>query len=204
MALARKDSYAALHAWSVAHSEEFWNLVWDFCGVIGQKGARTVVDAERMPGARWFPDAKLNFAENLLRRNDDTDALVFWGEDKARRRMNWRALNAEVSRLQQAFRAEGLRAGDRVAAYMPNMPETIIAMLAASSLGAVFTSCSPDFGVQGILDRFGQIEPKFLIGVDGYHYGGKTHSVLDKLAEVQRNLPSLKRTILVPYAAARS
>ncbi len=201
---ANAAEYDSLWNWSVSNLDRFWTAVWDFCGVKAEtRGSRALVDGGKMPGARFFPDARLNFAENLLRRNGDTDALVFWGEDKARRRMSWRQLNDEVSRLQQAFRAEGLRAGDRVAAYMPNMPETIVAMLAASSLGAVFTSCSPDFGVQGILDRFGQIEPKFLIAADGYHYGGKTHSVIEKLAEVQRSLPSVKRTLLVPYASEK-
>ena len=196
--------YGTLWHWSTANLDKFWTAVWDFCGVKAEtRGQRALVDGGKMPGARFFPDAKLNFAENLLRRNDDTDALVFLGEDKARRRMSWRQLNAEVSRLQQALRAEGLRAGDRVAAYMPNMPEAIVAMLATTSLGGVFTSCSPDFGIQGILDRFGQIEPKFLVSADGYHYGGKTHSVLEKLAEVQRKLPSVKRTLLVPYASAQ-
>jgi len=201
---ANATDYDTLWHWSIANVDKFWTAVWDFCGVKAEtRGARALVDGDKMPGARFFPDARLNFAENLLRRNDDGEALVFWGEDKARRRMSWRQLNDEVSRLQQALRAEGLRAGDRVAAYMPNMPETIVAMLAAASLGATFSSCSPDFGTQGVLDRFGQIEPKVLIGVDGYHYAGKTHSVLEKLAEVQRKLPTVKRTILVPYAAER-
>ena len=201
---ANATDYDTLWHWSIANVDKFWTAVWDFCGVKAEtRGARALVDGDKMPGARFFPDAKLNFAENLLRRNDDGEALVFWGEDKARRRMSWRQLNDEVSRLQQALRAEGLRAGDRVAAYMPNMPETIVAMLAAASLGATFSSCSPDFGTQGVLDRFGQIEPKVLIGVDGYHYAGKTHSVLEKLAEVQRKLPTVKRTILVPHAAER-
>jgi len=201
---ANATDYDSLWHWSVANVDKFWTGVWDFCGVKAEtRGTRALVDGEKMPGAKFFPDARLNFAENLLRRNDDGDALVFWGEDKARQRMSWRQLNDEVSRLQQAFRAEGLRPGDRVAAYMPNMPETIVAMLAATSLGGVFTSCSPDFGIQGVLDRFGQIEPHFLISADGYHYAGKTHSVLEKLAEVQRNLPSVRRTILVPYAAER-
>jgi acetoacetyl-CoA synthetase len=196
--------YDGIWRWSTANVDKFWTAVWDFCGLKAEtRGARALVDGDRMPGARFFPDAKLNFAENLLRRNDDTDAMVFWGEDKVKRRSSWRQLNDEVSRLQQALRAEGLRPGDRVAAYMPNMPETIIAMLATASLGGTFSSCSPDFGAQGVLDRFGQIEPKFLVSADGYHYGGKTHSVLDKLAEVQRKLPSIKRTILVPYAAER-
>ncbi len=156
-----------------------------------------------MPGARFFPDARLNFAENLLRRNDDGDALVFWGEDKVRRRMSWRQLHDAVSQLQQALRAEGVRPGDRVAAYMPNMPETIIAMLAAASLGAVFSSCSPDFGVAGVLDRFGQIEPKVLVTVDGYFYNGKAHSLAEKLIDILPKLPSVKRVIVVPYVTER-
>jgi acetoacetyl-CoA synthetase len=195
--------YESLWTWSVTHLDRFWTAVWDFCDVKADtRGGRALVDGDRMPGARFFPDARLNFAENLLRRGDDTEALVFWGEDKVRRRLTWRQLAAEVSRLQQAFRAEGLRPGDRVAAYMPNMPETIIAMLAATSLGGVFSSCSPDFGAQGVVDRFGQIEPKFLVSCDGYHYGGKTHSLIEKLAEVQRRIPGIRRTLLVPYAAA--
>ncbi|MCW5770967.1 MAG: acetoacetate--CoA ligase, partial [Rhodospirillaceae bacterium] len=198
---ASTTDYTSLWNWSVAHIDQFWAGVWEFCEIKAEtRGERLLADGDKMPGARFFPDAKLNFAENLLRRSDDGEALVFWGEDKVRRRMSWRELNDAVSRLQQAFRAEGLRPGDRVAAYMPNMPETIIAMLAATSLGGVFTSCSPDFGTQGVLDRFGQIEPKFLVSCDGYHYGGKTHSVIEKLAEVQRQIPSIKRTVLVPYA----
>ena len=197
---AKTGDFPALWRWSVDNSPEFWDLVWDFCGVIGEKGGRKLIDADRMPGAQFFPDAKLNFAENLLRKNDETDAIVFWGEDKVKRRLSWRELNEAVSRLAQALQHEGVEKGDRVAAYMPNLPETVIAMLAASSLGATFTSASPDFGVQGVLDRFGQTEPKVLIAVEGYHYNGKVIDCLAKLREVAAQLPTVKRVVVVPYA----
>ncbi|MCR4269002.1 acetoacetate--CoA ligase [Nitratireductor sp. ZSWI3] len=191
--------YETLHAWSVDDREGFWSLVWDFCGVIGEKGERVLVDGDRMPGASFFPDARLNFAENLLRRTGQGDAIVFRGEDKVERRLSWDDLRALVSRLQQLFRAQGLKAGDRVAAMMPNMPETIAAMLAAASLGAVWSSCSPDFGVRGVLDRFGQIEPTIFIAPDGYWYGGKAFDVTDKAAEVVSKLPSVKLALIVDY-----
>jgi acetoacetyl-CoA synthetase len=194
------DDYGSLWRWSIDHREEFWTAVWDFAGIgAAERGTRVLVDGERMPGARFFPDARLNFAQNLMRRRDEGDALVFRGEDKVRRRISWRQLDEEVSRLQQALRAEGLRAGDRVAAYMPNMPETIVAMLATASLGGVFTSCSPDFGIEGVLDRFGQIAPDFLLAADGYHYAGKTHSLLEKLPDILARLPSVRRALIVPY-----
>src|SRR6185312_5387041 len=175
----------ALYEWSVAQPEQFWTAVWDFCGVIAERrGERVLVDSHKMPGARWFPDAKLNYAQNLLRRRDDETAMVFWGEDKVRRRMTFAEVYGAVSRTAQALSAAGVKEGDRVAAFMPNMPETIIFMLAAASMGAIWSSCSPDFGVQGVLDRFGQIEPKVLFAVDGYHYAGKTHDCLARLAEV--------------------
>ena len=194
--------YAALWRWSVDDPGAFWRLVWTFFGVIGEgPGEPAVENLDKMPGATFFPRARLNFAENLLRRNDAATALVFWGEDKVRRRMTWAELDAAVSRLQQAMKAAGVREGDRVAGIVPNMPEAIIAMLAAASLGAVWSSCSPDFGVQGVLDRFGQIEPKLLFAVDAYHYNGKTHDVLGKLAEIVPRLPTLARTIVIPYVA---
>ncbi len=193
------DGYAALHRFSVERREDFWSAVWDFGGVVGEKGEARLKDGDRMPGAAFFPDARLNFAENLLRRNDDTDALVFRGEDKVKRRMSWKELNALVSRLQQVLVAHGVVAGDRVAAMMPNMPESIAAMLAATSVGAIWSSCSPDFGERGVLDRFGQIEPKVLIACDGYWYAGKRIEVADKLAHVVDRLPSLKAVIVVPY-----
>ncbi|MGC8507420.1 MAG: acetoacetate--CoA ligase [Thiomonas sp.] len=196
------QDYQALLDWSVAEQAKFWDAVWETSGVIAQhKGERVLIDADRMPGARFFPDAQLNFAQNLLRRNDDAIALHFWGEDRVQRSMSWRQLHAEVSRLQQALRSWGVMPGDRVAAYMPNLPETVIAMLAATSIGATFTSASPDFGTQGVLDRFGQTQPKVLIACDGYFYNGKTFSNLDKLVALVGQLPSVARTVIVPYVA---
>jgi acetoacetyl-CoA synthetase len=152
-----------------------------------------------MPGAHWFPDARLNFAENLLRRRDDGDALIFWGEDKVRRCVSYKALYDQVSQVAQALKAAGITEGDRVAGYLPNMPEAAVAMLAVSSLGAIWSSCSPDFGVNGVVDRFGQIEPKILFAADGYFYNGKTHDSLEKIAEIQQRIPSLEKVVIVPY-----
>jgi acetoacetyl-CoA synthetase len=191
--------YDELHAWSVDDLEGFWSAVWDFCGVIGDKGGRVLIDADRMPGASFFPDARLNYAENMLRRSDDSDAIVFWGEDKVRRRVSWRELNDLVSRMQQALAAAGVGAGDRVAAMMPNMPETTALMLATASLGATFSSCSPDFGERGVLDRFGQIEPKVFVSCDGYWYNGKQIAVADKLAAIESQLPSARELWIVSY-----
>ena len=194
----------SLYGWSVSQPEQFWTSVWDFCGVIAEsRGERVLVDGDKMPGAQWFPDAKLNFAENLLRRHDDADAMVFWGEDKVRRRMSFAEIYDAVSRTAQAMSDAGVKQGDRIAAFMPNMPETIIFMLAASTLGAIWSSCSPDFGVQGVLDRFGQIEPVILFAVEGYHYNGKVIDTLPRIAEIAKNLPSLKRTVIVSYTRER-
>jgi acetoacetyl-CoA synthetase len=187
-----------LHRWSVQSPAQFWCAVWDFCGVIGERGERVLLDPDRMPGARWFPDARLNFAQNLLRDCGNGEALVFRGEDEFERRLSREQLRHEVARLAAALQANGVWQGDRVAAYLPNVPETIVVMLAASSIGAVFTSASPDFGVQGVLDRFGQTEPKLLFACDGYRYGGKRIGVLDKLADIARQLPSLASVIVVP------
>ena len=191
--------YDALHRWSVEDRAAFWDLVWDFCGVVGDKGDIRLLDGDRMPGARFFPEASLNFAENLLRKRGSGDALVFWGEDRVKRRMSWDALAALVSRLQQAMLAVGVTAGDRVAAMMPNLPETIAAMLAAASIGAVWSSCSPDFGPRGVLDRFGQIEPTVFVACDGYYYGGKVIDIAGKLAEIVPALPTVRKTVIVPY-----
>ncbi|MDP2794014.1 MAG: acetoacetate--CoA ligase [Sulfurisoma sp.] len=191
--------YAALHRWSIEQPEEFWASLWEFGGVIGEMGATVVVDGDKMPGARWFPEARLNYARNLLRRRDEDDALVFWGEDRARRRMSHGELYRRVARLAAAMRAEGLVAGDRVAAYMPNMPETVVTLLAAASIGATFTSASPDFGVQGVVDRFGQIEPKLLFVADGYYYNGKTLDCLDRVAEIAERLLSVKKVVVARY-----
>lgn len=191
--------YDALYAWSVDDSVQFWDAIWDFCGVIGDKGERLVENGDAMPGAVFFPEARLNFAENLLRRTGGDDALVFRGEDKAEQRLSWDDLQALTSRLQQALRAAGIGVGDRVAAMMPNMPQTIAAMLAVTSLGAIWSSCSPDFGTRGVVDRFGQITPKVFITCDGYWYNGKRIDIAEKLGEIVPQLTSLEAVLVVPY-----
>ncbi|MBX9630171.1 MAG: acetoacetate--CoA ligase [Burkholderiales bacterium] len=195
--------YDTLYGWSIREPEQFWSALWDFCEVIGHKGERVLIDADLMPGAQWFPDAKLNYAENQLRRRDDALAMVFRGENKVRRNLTFREVHQTVSRLAQALRNAGVGPGDRVAAIVANMPEAILGLLATSSIGAIWSSCSPDFGVQGVLDRFGQIEPKVLLSVDGYFYGGKTHDNLAKLKEIASRLPSLNRVVVIPYISDR-
>ena len=194
--------YSALYRWSIDEPEAFWREVWTDAGIVGEPGKRTLVDADKMPGAHWFPDARLNFAENLLKDrslDDRGDALVFWGEDKVKRRVSNAELIASVSRVAQALRAAGVEKGDRVAAYTANTPEAIIGTLATASLGAIWSSASPDFGVQGVVDRFGQIEPKILVTVDGYWYNGKPQPVLDKLAAIVERLPTLQAVVVAPY-----
>ena len=199
----RVDGYDALWGWSVTDRAGFWDALWDFSGVIGAKGRTVVADGDRMPGARFFPEARLNYPENLLRRRDDGEAIVFRGEDRVRRRMSWRQLYDLVSRLSQALKAAGVKPGDRVAGYVPNMPETIAATLAAASLGAIWSSCSPDFGARGVVDRFGQIEPKILFTADGYLYGGKSFDSLAKVREFLPELPTVERVVVLPYVGER-
>jgi acetoacetyl-CoA synthetase len=193
--------YAALHRFSVEQIDRFWSSVWRFCGVIGEWDGAVVVDeAEQMLGARFFPTARLNYAENLLAPGDaSADAIVFWGEDQLRRRLSRGELRSQVSQLVRYFDALGLQRGDRVAGFLPNLPETVIAMLACAARGLIWSSCSPDFGVQGVLDRFGQIEPKLLICADGYIYKGKRHDSLVRVAELLERLPSVEQTLVVPY-----
>ena len=193
-----REDYDGFHRWSVAQPEEFWSAIWTFCDVRGEPGRRVLIDGSDMLAARFFPDATLNFAENLLRHRGPGDAMIFRGEDKVRDRWSWDRLAEEVSRLQQAFRALGIGKGDRIAAMMPNMPETVALMLAAASIGAVWSSCSPDFGEQGVLDRFGQIGPKLFIACDGYWYNGKRQDVADKVRAVSTALAV--PVLVVPYA----
>ncbi len=200
----RFHEYRDLYRFSIEHPAEFWRSIWRFCGVRGEMGERAVVDLDRMPGAQFFPDARLNFAENVLRRRDDSPAMVFNGEGRQHRTVSHAAVADAVARFAAALRRAGIRPGDRVGGYLPNLPETIIAALGAAAIGAVWSSCSPDFGVQGVLDRFGQIEPRVLVGVDGYFYGGKTHDVRSRLAEVARALPSVEHTVVVGYVDERS
>ena len=199
----RLNTYPAFYRWSTEHPEQFWRSVWKLCGVRGEPGARALADGGRMPGARFFPDGRLNFAENLLGRGSDGDAVVFWGEDKVKRRLSHSELRALVAQLAAALREAGVVPGDRVAGYLPNVPEAVAAMLATAAIGATWSSCSPDFGVQGVLDRFGQIAPKVLFTADGYWYNGKAVDVRDKVRAVVAALPTVARTIVIPYLDQR-
>jgi len=190
--------YGDMHRWSIDHPGEFWSDVWEVCGAIGRRGERTLVDGHRMPGARFFPDAMLNFSESLLFRRGPDPAIIAATEAGRDVTVTFDELRADVSRAAQAFRRAGVRPGDRVAGIVANTPETIVAALGAAAIGAVWSSCSPDFGVQGVLDRFSQIAPSVLIGVDGYTYGGKVFDCLAKIAEVTKALPSLRATVVVP------
>ena len=196
------NTWPAFYRWSVEHPEQFWPSLWRFAGVrTSRQGAKVLVRGDRMPGARWFSDARLNFAENLLRRCDDSPAILFWGEDRVKRSVSHANLYAEVSRLAPALRGLGVKSGDRVAGYLPNIPEAVIAMLASASIGAIWTSTSPDFGAQGVLDRFGQIEPVVLIAADGYYYNGRINDSLGKVRQIAASLPSLKKVVIVPYVS---
>ncbi len=203
--------FDALYAWSVRDLELFWLEVWKFCEVIsdGRDGsfacARPLVGRHRMAppdpelGPRWFVGEQLNFAENLLRYRDDREALVFWNERGAQSRLTYRELYLEVVRVAGALRAMGIRPGDRVAGFMPNLPETVIAMLAAASLGAIWSSCSPDFGVNGVLDRFGQIQPRVLFCADGYVYSGREIDCLARVRDIAERIPEIEQVVVVPY-----
>jgi acetoacetyl-CoA synthetase len=194
------NNYAEFHDWSVENPEIFWPEVWDFCGVVAsRKGSTVLVDGDKMPGARWFPEARLNFAENLMRRGDRGDAIVLWDERGFNRRISYSDLTSEVSRAVQALKALGLRSGDRAAAFIPNIPEAAILALAAISQGIVWSSCSPDFGVEGVVERFGQIEPKVLFCADGYRYNGEEHDCLQRIAEIVEKLPTVRKVVVVPH-----
>lgn len=194
------ESFADLHSWSIQDRATFWTAIWNFCEIKGERGARVLIDGESMMSASFFPDATLNFAENLLSRTGNSDAFVFRGEDKVSYRWTWDDLHKMVSKLQQAFRAAGVSSGDRIAAMMPNLPETVACMLAAASIGAIWSSCSPDFGEEGVLDRFGQIEPKLFIACSGYWYNGKLQDVSAKMGVIAKRLGV--PTLIVPYAGS--
>jgi acetoacetyl-CoA synthetase len=204
------DSYWQLHEWSVNNPERFWSLTWRFCGIIGHRGTgggaeRVGVGLDRMcppdpeKGPRWFPDASLNFAENLLRFTDEEPALSSWNEEGHQRTISYRELREAVGTLALALGAAGVGPGDRVAGWLPNIPEAVIAMLAATSLGATWSSCSPDFGAQGVMDRFGQIEPKILFAADGYLYNGKEIDLLPRLRQIAFRIPTLEHVVVTPY-----
>jgi acetoacetyl-CoA synthetase len=194
------DDYMALHRWSVDHIPEFWAAWWDVAGIIHSEPYRQVVDdVTQMPGAKWFAGARLNFAENLLRYRDERTALIFKGEGWPSIRMSYAQLYDEVARMAKSLRDLGIRAGDRVVGFLPNMPHATIAMLAATSIGAVWSSCSPDFGIKGVLDRFGQIQPRVIFTADGYLFKGKKIDSLERMAGILRELRSIERVVVVPY-----
>jgi acetoacetyl-CoA synthetase len=193
--------YAPLYEFSINQPEKFWSLVWEFCGIRAQGDYEPVLaDREKMPGAHWFPGVKLNFAQNLLRFKDDRAAIVFRNEWDHRREITYAELHAQVGRVAQALRQAGVGVGDRVAGFLPNIPETVIAMLAATSLGAAWSSCSPDFGIRGVVDRFSQIAPKVLFTADMYGYGGKRFDCLEKIRGVIDELPSVEQLVVIPYS----
>jgi acetoacetyl-CoA synthetase len=201
----------SLYQWSIDAPAELWPAVWRFCGVIAEEGQgkdpwdAVMIGGERMAppdpvlGPRWFPGVRLNFAENLLRHRDDREALVLWTELGPDRRMTFAELARDVGAFAAYLREAGVSVGDRVAGFVPNIPEAVVAMLAAASIGALWSSCSPDFGVAGVLDRFGQIEPKVLVVADGYRYGGKAIDSMDRVREVVGALPSVERVVVVPH-----
>ncbi len=195
------EGYAALHRWSVEDAA-FWSSVWTFCGVIGDRGARVVEHPQRMPGARYFPDAAINFTENILRRRDDAVAIYSTVESGAERAITYAELAQDVARASRSLRAAGVKPGDRVAGMLTNTPEAIVAALGAAAIGAVWSSCSPDFGVQGVLDRFGQIEPVVFFAVDGYQYGGKWFDCRAKVADILQGLPSVREVVMVKEGRA--
>jgi len=194
------SDYDALYQWSVDEKESFWSEVWDFCGIVGDKGERILIGGDNIETAEWFPDASLNFAENLLRRKDSEIAIYFRAEDQVEYSLTYQELYAQVASVASWLKARGLQPGDRVAAYIPNMPEAVVAMLAATSLGAVWTSTSPDFGEDSVIDRFGQTEPRFLFTVDGYFYNGKRHELSDKINNINAQLPSIEQIIQIDLA----
>ena len=198
------EGYESLWRWSTAEIEEFWASIWDFCGVIAHSPYRRVLDRRAMPGAHWFEGATVNYAEQALWRASRPDwaarpALVFESEARPRAELTWGELAAQVFALARRLTRLGVRRGDRVAAYLPNVPESVVAMLAAASIGAVWSSAAPDMGPVGVLDRFRQISPKILIAVDGYRYGGKAFDRRETVRELVRQLPSVEVVILVPH-----
>jgi acetoacetyl-CoA synthetase len=204
---ARRDAdiadYDALYQWSIEHPADFWTELARFADIRAKWGdGPALIDGDKMPGARWFPGTTLNFAENLLRFRDEREALVFVGERGPRRTLTYKQLHAEVARVAQGLKASGVGRGDRVAGFVPNIPEALVAMLATASIGAVWSSCSPDFGANGVLDRFGQIEPKVLFAADGYFYSGKTLDSLTTVRDIANKIASIERIVVIPFVSS--
>ncbi len=192
------SNYWDLHQFSIDHSDNFWRLCADYCGAVGDFSGPERV-GESMVDTQWFPEAKLNFAETMLSRRDEKDAIVFRGENKIELRLSFSDLYLQVAKVQSHMRSCGVGPGDRVAAFLPNHPAAIIGMLATTSIGAIWSSCSPDFGRQGVLDRFGQIEPKMIFVVDGYYYNGKAHDTIERVKSFLDDLPSVEKVVMVEY-----
>jgi acetoacetyl-CoA synthetase len=196
--------YASLHRFSVEEPERFWTAIWDYFSIVAKnRGDEVLVDGDKMPGARWFPEAQLNFAQNMLRRRDDEIAIVALREDGKRRTMSFAELYDLVSRIAQAMTASGVGAGDRVAAYMPNIPEAIAGMIATTSIGAIWSCCAPEFGVPATVDRIGQVRPKLLLTADGYLYGGKQFNLIEKVSALAQALPSVETVVVVENIQSR-
>jgi acetoacetyl-CoA synthetase len=194
------DVYEELYNWSVTNISDFWESIWGFTEISASQTYDEVIDdVSKMPGTRWFSGARLNFTENLLRYKDNQTALIFRGEDRERREMTYGQLYDEVARLVASLKTFGVRPGDRVAGFMPNMPETVVAMLASVSLGATWSSCSPDFGKKGVLDRFGQIRPKVLFTADGYWFKGKNIDSMKRISDILAELQEIEKVVVVPY-----
>ena len=194
--------YAELHAFSIDQPERFWLAVWDFCGIRAERrGERVLEHGERMPGARWFPDARLNFAENLLWRDDGAPAVIGLCEDGGRRTLTFAELRALVARLARAMRASGVGVGDRVAGFVPNVPETVAAMLATTSIGAIWSCCSPELGVDAVVDRLEQTAPALLLTADGYRYGGRSYPLIEKVTAIAERLPSVRKIVVAQVLA---
>jgi acetoacetyl-CoA synthetase len=194
------SEFAPLYEWSIENIADFWETLWDFSDIIASKPYdQAIDDVTKMPGAQWFPGARLNYAENLLRYRDEKAALIFKGEGQQSTRMTYAELYDEVARVARGMKAAGVQVGDRVVGFMPNMSATIVAMLAATSMGATWSSCSPDFGIKGVLDRFGQIKPKILFTANGYFFKGNKIDSLERITDILKKLPSIETVVVVPY-----
>jgi len=201
--MADKYGFAAdwpsLHGWSIERRDQFWGEIWKLAEIKTDRSASAVYSGAGMLGTKWFPDLEFNFARHLLRFDDERIALAAEDELGRTRSVTYRELNHEVARCAAALRGVGVKRGERVGAFMPNIPETVVAMLATASIGAIWSSCAPDFGIQGVFDRFGQIEPKVLIAADAYSYNGKTIDCLDRVREIVERIPSIERVVVVPF-----
>jgi acetoacetyl-CoA synthetase len=192
--------YKSLYQWSIDNMPDFWGSIWEFGDIkASQPYDQVVDDPYKMPGARWFKGARLNFAENLLRYRDDHTALIFKGENRDSVKITYSELYEEVAKVAESLKAAGVKTKDRVVGFMPNIPETIIAMLACTSIGATWSSCSPDFGIKGVLDRFGQVKPKVLFTADGYFFKGKTFDSLKRISNILKQLPSIEKVVVIPF-----